>query len=856
MTGSGLVTRRRFEAPEPMARDPQTSGAWDLGATLVRVVASTLLMGLAVLAEPGNRLDAASAAHGSEAVRHVNPVRTAKRLSATNGSRPSNSSDPSDLAGLSDLTDPANPTRTSKNRKPQSNAAATRVTQCPLGLLVGRVIEAGSGDPVAGAVVRASGPVDASTVTAADGTWCLDGVPAGRYNVSISHVGFAGFETTFDASGGVQGTPAMKAANDPTAGANEVSDPTADAAADAGDARTLGHRAGAAAAGLEIALTPRPVSLDAVVVTAGRRRQRLADVPVATEVISRREIRETGAADVAAVLVERTGVQLQGNTPVGAGVMLQGLGSERVLVLMDGQPFIGRIAGAIDLSRLSTAMIERLEVVKGPQSTLYGSEAMGGVVNVITRRPTGAAWGAGGALTAGSQGRFDIDAHGNVRLGAVTALGDVGRRTVERVAGAPDEAGAWAERWDGLVKVRWAPEREGRPVVEGSAFFLDERQRWKGGQLFQFADNQQWAGRVGATWEWGAHRLRPALYATGFDHLSRSASAEEPVEGTGERETQRLLEAELVYDVGLGEHGLDVGVEARREVIRSDRVTGGERTAHTLEPFLQATLAWGALRLVPGARLTWSEQWGTHATPKLAALYRPAPSLALRASFGRGFREPAFKEQYMEFLNIGPGFGYTVRGNPDLGPETSRNVSAGIEWAGEHVYLRAQVFDNRFDDFIETQAVGDSSGITVFTYGNIEDGWTRGAELEAGLTWRAVRAELGYSLLRAERADTGEPLLGRPQSSGRASLAYAHPVGLRATATGVFTGETPMQRTAAGTEWRDGFLRFDLRLAQELPGGFDLSVGLDNVLDERPADWPGFTGRRFYTGLSWRHEAQ
>src|SRR5690606_37747334 len=111
----------------------------------------------------------------------------------------------------------------------------------------------------------------------------------------------------------------------------------------------------------------------------------LADVPVPTEVVSAEEIRRSGASDVAAVLVERTGIQLQGGHPAGSGLMLQGLGSERVLVLVDGQPFIGRLSGQIDLSRLPAAVIERIEVVKGPQSTLYGSEAMVGVVNVITR---------------------------------------------------------------------------------------------------------------------------------------------------------------------------------------------------------------------------------------------------------------------------------------------------------------------------------------------------------------------------------------------------------------------------------------------------------------------------------------
>ena len=115
---------------------------------------------------------------------------------------------------------------------------------------------------------------------------------------------------------------------------------------------------------MNVALTPRALPLDALVVTAGRRLQALKDVPVPTEVVSAEEIRRSGASDVAAVLVERTGIQPQGGHPSGSGLMLQGLGSERVLVLIDGQPFIGRLSGSIDCPP-AVAAVERIEVVKG-----------------------------------------------------------------------------------------------------------------------------------------------------------------------------------------------------------------------------------------------------------------------------------------------------------------------------------------------------------------------------------------------------------------------------------------------------------------------------------------------------------
>ncbi|HEX6639755.1 MAG TPA: TonB-dependent receptor, partial [Thermoanaerobaculia bacterium] len=425
---------------------------------------------------------------------------------------------------------------------------------------------------------------------------------------------------------------------------------------------------------------------------------------------------------------------------------------------------------------------------------------------------------------------------------------------IELAPGQGSVDGALANRWDALAKLRWISASDAL-AIETSFFGLDERQRWRSGQLYQFADNRQWSGRLGATWIAGRHRLVPTLYATGFDHLARRATSEDPVEGTGEQEHHRLYEGELLYGLHLGNVILDAGVESRFERVESPRLATGAEDRTTHETFAQATLELGPVSLVPGVRATWSDPWGTHVTPRLAALWRPLESLALRASAGEGFRAPDFKELHMEFLNIGPGFGYVVRGNPDLEPEVSRNLTASVEWNAQRVYLRVQGFHNVFERFIETQPVADSAGLTVYTYGNIDDGTTSGVELESGVNRGPWRLELGGTLLRAERAETGEPLLGRPAHSARATLGWAHPIGLRASMTGLYTGRTPMTRDDAGTRYRDAWMRFDARVAQRVAGGLELMLGVDNLLDTTADLWPGFTGRHIYAGVSWNGSA-
>jgi len=669
-------------------------------------------------------------------------------------------------------------------------------------VLTGTVTSAVTGEPVVGAEVRIVGE-DAQALSAGDGTFRVGATGAAPV-LEVRHLAYA--TLLLDVDG--------------------VSMP------------------------IVVELTPRPVALSSLVVTASRRLQQLKDAAVATEVVGREELRRSGSTDLASVLVERTGVSAEGGHPVGTGIMLQGLGSERVLVLLDGQPMIGRLSGSLDLSRIPVAMVERVEVVKGPQSTLYGSDAMGGVVNVITRAPVSGSWEAGLDLVGGSRNRMDaaVDARGT--LGAMAFTAEAGRRSLELVPGYAGDAGTVATRHDAAARTQWSVDSSLSIFAGGT--LLDESQRWKSGALFHFADNLQWSGRAGAIWRRGAHTFTPTVYATEFRHLSRRSTLPQAIAGTGEEESQRLLEAELLYAGTFGALAIDGGIEARRDAIRSDRVQGANRALLSAEPFLQATLSTGRWSLVPGARVSWSEQWGTHFTPRIATMFRPTPQLAFRASVGQGFRAPSFKELYMEFLNTGTADGYRVRGNHALRPESSRNVTTSVEWAGDRVYARTQLFYNRFDDFIETVELADSSGLRLFTYGNVEDGVTWGTELELGTTWRGLRAEAGYGYLVAENRRTGESLPGRPTHSARASLGYARASGLRVTLTGIHTGSTLVSRDDDAAVERSGFTRLDVRVAQALPRGLEVSAGVDNLTDTRPELWPGYVNRQFHFGIGWR----
>src|SRR5690606_37645047 len=154
----------------------------------------------------------------------------------------------------------------------------------------------------------------------------------------------------------------------------------------------------------------------------------------------------------------------------------------------------------------------------------YGSEAMGGVVNIVTRRAPDLGWQGSVTALGGSEGRRDLLLGGAARAGAWSVVADGGLRQVEQAPGRAETVGALADRRDGSARVRWASDADGDGWAEASVLVLDERQRWQAGTLFDFADNRQLGARLTASrLIGGEHRLTPTLHLSRFDHLARQS---------------------------------------------------------------------------------------------------------------------------------------------------------------------------------------------------------------------------------------------------------------------------------------------------------------------------------------------
>lgn len=608
---------------------------------------------------------------------------------------------------------------------------------------------------------------------------------------------------------------------------------------------TLRHDA---TSGLTIRLEPLAPVLDPIVVTASRREQRLSSIVVETSVFDAARLRETGAVDVAQALTDQSGIQLDGGTPAGAGAAIRGFDSRRVLVLLDGTPLAGRVAGNLDLSRLPLSMVDRIEVVKGPQSTLHGSDALGGVINIITRSPAHRSWTLSASAGAGTQGRREAGGSALWHSGTVGVSADLGARTIALAPGVSGDRDTYARRGHGQTRIGW--DRAGGSSFSGSMLAILERQRYRTGQLFRFADNTQsglrfaYARPVG-----GLYRIASSLHLSSFDHLSRASTRDHPFEGSGERDRQQLLQADLLAHGVIGDLAVDAGVAARREELEADRIGGRRRANAAIEPFAQAVLSTpGSTTIVPGLRISLSERWGTFASPSLAAMWKPRPGLALRASASSGFRAPDFKELYIDFVNSAAG--YAVRGNEALRPERASTAAGSGELRSGAAWVRLGAFVSRYRDFIET---GEQDESGTFTYNNIASGSMRGLEVDGGLETAGWTLNGGMELLRTRDDSSGLPLLGRPRHVLRAALGA--PLGqLRGRIALHHSGPAPIRRSANGSIIeRASFPRLDLRVIGSVNAALDWSIGVVNAFDRRLGnDWPGFTGRQLNASVEWR----
>ncbi|MDR6839862.1 TonB-dependent hemoglobin/transferrin/lactoferrin family receptor [Pseudoxanthomonas sacheonensis] len=591
--------------------------------------------------------------------------------------------------------------------------------------------------------------------------------------------------------------------------------------------------------------------LERIQVTATRSERAIADVPNTVDVIERERMDELMVRDLKDLFRYEPGITVGSSFGrFGLGdIRIRGLGGNRVRIQTDGIP----VSDAFSIGSFSNAnrnfvdldTLKRVEVVRGPTSSLYGSDALGGVVSFITKDPSDylkegkdayfgfklgydSSWEGlfGGATAAFGSERWSGLVAVSHRQGKETEnQGEVGGTGSTRTQPNPQDRDGRSV----LSKLVYAPsaDQRFRLTVEGNEDSTDtDLLTSRGFQALTGATNNLVLGRDHQTRARVsfAHELDAvnAGFADSLDwqvYRQDSETTQYTLEERSlppptlrdrrEREfnfDQRLYGLQVNFRKGFAtgdvKHDLAYGLDLSRSETRQKRdglrtfLNTGATTPSMLPdvfpvrdfPISKTTtaalylqdeinFAEGAFRLIPALRVDHyklkpevdnifaednpgvvvSEVSETNVSPKLGAVWQFADKWSLFGGYARGFRSPPYNDVNIGFTNL--LFGYTAIANPDLKPETSDGLEAGLRFAGDAVYASMSGYYNRYDDFIESlRFIGfNDEGLMVYQSQNIAEAKIYGVELKAGLDIGALSEKWeGWSLRGAAAWSRGE----------------------------------------------------------------------------------------------------
>jgi len=631
---------------------------------------------------------------------------------------------------------------------------------------------------------------------------------------------------------------------------------------------------------LSLTLSPAAIVEQLTVVSASRQEELRDALNTRVDVITRSRIDESGGQEtVGELLREMPGVvSRRGSETAGAaGEQIQGIDSRQVLVLIDGQPIAGargiKRGGVLNLDRQSTARLERVEIVKGAASALYGSEALGGVINLITREPS-SPLETSAALSGGNMGVIGARVDAGFKRQKTYGIFSVERHQNDGFDLTPstfDTTGAPFRRYDGMGKLRqqFTPSFSLGGLVTG--YHNDTRGRSNGELGPQEDDVQERSvsGNAAAQWLVGG---RTTLEARGYlsSYAEDAAGRLGPPRATALvpgalDQSYRKIDVSVAHTVG-SRQMLQAGTEWSRDRYQGTNRLLDETGGHEADTaVIWAQHRWSVsnrLTTTVGARVDHRSDFETAVSPKLGANFRVAENLRVRGSYGRGFRAPDLGQLYYRFLS--PSNFYQVIGDPTLRPEYADSWQFGAELTAprRRARLGVNVFRNDVRDLIESVSVGfpatqaqldeilaregldpafrPALGRPLLTYRNLFDVVTQGAEMDTEV---ALTSELStggaYTFLSARDGDTDRDLTGRHRHQGHVRLSWqpSRMKGFHASLRGTFFSSWIAARATTAGVVQDTvapkFALWDAFVSQRLARGLSAFVTVDNLADSQ-----------------------
>lgn len=592
-----------------------------------------------------------------------------------------------------------------------------------------------------------------------------------------------------------------------------------------------------ATAQIRIIMEESSEMMDELVVTGTRSIRPLKETPVLTRVINRKAIEQINPANFETLLqYQLPGLQISYNGMSGLPqIKYQGMGGNYLLFLIDGEPVSGEGADAnVDFSRFNVDEIERIEVVKGAQSTMYGSNALGGVINIITKKADRPFTG-NIALRYGtsSGGKYTVSAGTRQsRLTSYTALTYRNRNTYTVTGDSTSTTVRGSSIWDATQQFGYTFNEKVSAEIKGT-YYRNSRDILKNEKTADIFSDLTVNGKIRYMID-TSNTLLLSYNCDDYRKDKRFLKLGQTRKNMGDlKHTGRLN-----YTGTFGKHTVTAGVEGTYEDMKHYMFQdSSSHSLYTVTGYLQEE--WKIHKkfdIVAGIRADYHQKYKWHLTPKLSVMYTPAEYITLRGGYSQGFRSPSMKELYMAYDMGGLGI-FMIWGNENLKPETSHQFSLSAEFNKSGFNGSISAYHNLFLNKIARVLRND--GTSDLQYINAENAKSTGVEAIAGWTSDfGLSVQASYSFVDDYQEIQGYNISDMRPHSLTFNATYAHDFGKKFNAYIAFNGYWGSQLTTYSlSEDKYERIHYDPRticsvnLGAGFPYGIRASIGIDNLFN-------------------------